>query len=173
MYGAAKFVHLAVEKKGRPMSTDFPDRKDLRKAGHDYHTGLYFITICVQNREPVFCSIRNGLCELSAVGKIAAACWQSIPTVHAQVYLDEWIIMPDHIHGIIGINTEGSNPVIDLPMVIQQYKRIVTIRAQRERVAIPRPLWQKSYYDRIIRTEKELISTREYIRTNPIRWKKM
>ena len=85
-------------------------RKSIRLKGYDYtHNGAYFITICTQNRIHRFGKIDNGEIVLNDAGKIALKCWQEIPEHFTNVKLDRFVIMPNHIHGIIHI--EPQNPV--------------------------------------------------------------
>ncbi|PKQ62938.1 hypothetical protein BZG01_16795 [Labilibaculum manganireducens] len=86
-----------------------PNRKNIRKRNYDYtNTGWYFVTICTKNREHFFGEIRNEEMQLSVIGKQAQIFWLEIPKHFPNVELGEFVIMPDHIHGIIGIvNRKG------------------------------------------------------------------
>ena len=114
---------------------------------------------------------------LSSLGNIAQSCWESIPNFYANVNIDTFKIMPDHVHGIIIIHDVGAitnRPIINRPVInrpqghlstiIKSYKRIVakTIRKDHE----PNFMWQRSFYDRVIRDEMELHDIREYIVNN-------
>src|SRR3990167_5882070 len=83
----------------------------IRLKNYDYSSnGAYFITICTKDREYFFGEIKNGMIDLSKIGKIAKQFWQEIETIHNFIILDEWIIMPNHLHGIIFV----QNNVIPL-----------------------------------------------------------
>ena len=87
-------------------------RRSIRLKNYDYsQSGIYFVTICTKNREHIFCSIENGETKLSEEGIIADKCWMEIPTHFPDVVLHEYVIMPNHIHGIIEI--KKSMDVLD------------------------------------------------------------
>lgn len=155
------------------------ERKLNRKRGYDYSSpGAYFVTICVHGRmrkEPVFGSISNGTMSLNEWGTVAVRYWEEIPDHYDNVRLDEYCVMPDHIHGIIwivGAMTVGDVPVRTeqcsvltgtLSKIIKSFKNAVTKH-------IGKSIWQRSYYDRIIRDNDELYRIREYIKRNPKNW---
>jgi REP element-mobilizing transposase RayT len=120
---------------------------------------------------------------LSEIGKIAKEGWKEIPTHFPNVTLEEFVIMPNHVHGIIVINacrdlinqipTKGKyplmkNPSLTLGKIIRHYKERTTKLARNSGCTGFR--WQGGYYDRIIRNDKELRNIRKYIANNPIRW---
>ena len=87
-------------------------RRSIRLKNYDYsQSGIYLVTICTKNREHIFCSIENGETKLSEEGIIADKCWMEIPTHFPDVVLHEYVIMPNHIHGIIEI--KKSMDVLD------------------------------------------------------------
>ena len=89
--------------------------ESTRLNGWDYRNpGYYFVTICTKNREPYFGRVVHGGTVLSPVGKISAQCWRDIPRHHAGVELDEFVIMPDHMHGIVVLCKGETNDVGDL-----------------------------------------------------------
>jgi len=162
-------------------------RQSMRLKGRDYsQEGHYFVTICTKNKIECFGEIINGKMELSEIGKIVNQCWLEIPKHFPDVTLDEYTIMPNHIHGIIVINANDDIVGTQNFVSLQQ-----TNKFQR---VIPRSLgsiirgfkigatkwcrnnnhhefqWQKSFYDHIIRDEKSLDKIREYIRNNPSQW---
>ncbi|MDA3927058.1 MAG: hypothetical protein PF904_20475 [Kiritimatiellae bacterium] len=93
---------------------DIHHRQSIRLQGHDYaQAGYYFVTICTQNRRPLFGTIANGRMGLNDVGRIAAECWRQIPAHFPNAVIDEWVIMPDHVHGVIqivGANNYSPSP---------------------------------------------------------------
>lgn len=145
---------------------------------YDYASlGAYFVTICTKDRRPLF--------DRPEIKSIAERCWLGIPQHHAGVDLDTWVIMPDHIHGIVFLTGEGvqlnapttlrdptdaystMSPTRDsLGAVIRTYKAAVTTLCRRGRISDFG--WQRSYYDRVIRNEGELDRTRIYIEQNPL-----
>ena len=162
---------------------DLPDRKLIRMPSYDYSmSGFYFVTICTCNRFPYFGAIDKGQMTLNKYGDVAVKHWLSIPDHCQDVELYEYVVMPNHIHGIVIINNEEriyafptkneekcNRTQMLLSKVIQQYKSSVTrdICARSNKRAFR---WQKSYYDRIIRNENELNCIREYIINNPLKW---
>lgn len=174
------------------MKSKFPERKRLRHKDFDYsNPGYYFITICSDDQEEIFGRIERGKMILSESGKIVNKCWNLIPEHFANVELAQFQIMPDHLHGIIIINPRSNTDVGDaynasrsnngdakfasptdrtkmlLSIIIQQFKRQVTIET---RSFYNKKIFQRSFYDRIIRSEKELYNIRKYIIDNPMRW---
>lgn len=148
--------------------TDLPNRKSIRLQNYDYtQEGLYFVTICTQNRECIFGEIVNEKIKLNYVGKIIESVWQSLSN-RFPVKLDTFQIMPNHIHMIIeltGGSMGGSRPAPTLGMIIGFLKSESSKR-------IGHPIWQRNYYEHIIRNETELNKIREYIQTNPQRWER-
>ncbi|MCX6766878.1 MAG: transposase [Candidatus Moranbacteria bacterium] len=182
------------------MSEKFKNKytiKSARLEGHDYsQDGMYFVTICTKNREECFGKIAEGKMILSDVGKIANEFWQEIAKHFLFVNLDEYIVMPNHLHGIIEINKNGSNMYAcrdealprlytgefskmseispksgSLSVIIGSFKSIVSkmINNQHPNIIFA---WQSRFYDHIIRNEESLGKIREYIKTNPKMWKR-
>ena len=156
-----------------------PVRKTNRLAGYNYSQyGFYFMTIATLDREPFFGDVRDGVMHQSPIGKLADRCWREIPAHFNDVGLDEYIIMPDHVHGILfisgddGVGSGGGSRCAELLFrVANQYKSSVR-RICEQRYGGARFGWQERYYDRVIRDEQELLTVREYIRANPQRWDK-
>ncbi|HMV42910.1 MAG TPA: hypothetical protein PK079_24850 [Leptospiraceae bacterium] len=154
------------------------NRKPTRHPSYDYSdTGYYFLTINAKEKGNVFGAVDNGSMTLNELGTIAKMNWLSIPQHFLFVELDEFIIMPDHVHGIIILKDTVGNAYMRsanydrtkmrLSKIIQQYKASVT-REIRKKYEI-KFQWQKSFYDHIIRKEKSLYYIRKYIQQNPIR----
>lgn len=94
-------------------------RRSIRLRGHDYAGGgVYFVTLCVADRRPLFGTVVGGRMALNDAGRIAAACWREIPDHFPQVVLDEWIVMPDHVHGILMIGNAERGTAGRAPAVI-------------------------------------------------------
>lgn len=142
-------------------------------------SGLYFVTICVQDKEPVFGEAINEEIMLNKFGIIANDCWAEIPNHFTDCELDEFIIMPNHMHGIIFINIVGDaharpnlNQSADrskerVPIIIGAYKSSVSkLIHQAGNINFK---WQRSYYDRVIRNETELNEIRKYIKYNNLK----
>ena len=168
------------------------ERKLNRLKNYDYSApGFYFITICTQNRKCFFGEIVNQELILNNIGSIAKSFWEEIPDHFPESIIDEFVIMPNHIHGIIQIIDQSimpngyinfspriqmrseQNQIADrtkmtIPKIVHGFKSSVT-RMINENYEINFQ-WQKSYYDRIIRNERELFFIRRYILMNPQRW---
>jgi REP element-mobilizing transposase RayT len=155
-----------------------------RLRGWDYaDPGWYFVTIVTGNRVPWFGEIRNGVMGLNDIGCVIHECWNEIPTHYPHVTTDEFIVMPDHVHGILCI---GDRPHVEtceshvstvknriprpkpgsLGSIISQFKSVTT---KRIRINHPNFSWQTRYHDHIIRSGK-LDNVRAYIRQNPAMW---
>ncbi|MCK5672762.1 MAG: hypothetical protein KAH95_05270 [Spirochaetales bacterium] len=163
--------------------------ESARLGNWDYSSnGYYFITICTKNRKHLLGEIKNGKMNLSDIGKIAYQYWQDIPIHFLFIRLENFIIMPNHMHGIItignqnvetpnfGISTIRTNKNAknkywnpgNLGVIVNQYKRKCTIEARK---IDPYFGWLPRYHDHIIRNNGELIRIREYIQNNPFNWK--
>lgn len=173
-----------------------PNRHSIRLEGFDYsQEGVYFITICVQGRRVLLGDIRQGTILLSYLGEIVKSEWLRLPQRFGNLVLDEFVIMPNHIHGIIIINRRGESCIRpddsmgdhqDRPYgtatnsigrIIQAYKSITTNKnilgvKKNDWRPFPRRLWQRNYYDHIIRNDDDLNDIREYIVNNPLTWDK-
>ena len=157
-------------------------RKPNRLKVYDYSLpGYYFITICTNNMQKLFGIVKEGSMILNKNGILVYQNLIKIPKINKEIELDEYVVMPNHIHSIIINNGEVvdakfASTTVDtdrskmtLSKVIQQFKRACTIDIKGITPQIDK-LWQRSFYDRIIRNEKELFNIRKYIRENPLRW---
>ncbi|MBN1499212.1 MAG: transposase [Spirochaetes bacterium] len=170
--------------------------ESARLKGWDYSSeGYYFITICTKNRIPFFGRIKNKKMILNDIGKIAEKYWMEIPDHFQFIKLDSFIIMPDHIHGIIIINNSmGRDKVLpclyhnndqihnnikmkqlsryqnpgkgSISTIIGSYKSICTRMINQKNKNL-NFTWLSRFHDRIIRNENELIRKRKYIENNP------
>jgi REP element-mobilizing transposase RayT len=148
-------------------------RRSIRLKGWDYaSSGLYFVTICTHNRENLFADPR--------LHEIATLAWAHIPQQeHAQhAVLDESILMWEHTHGIVGLTTlEGAQSEFttlqpgSVGAIVGNYKMLVTkrVKAMLKVADTDFQVWQRGYYERIIRNERELNAIRQYIQQNPAR----
>jgi len=163
-------------------------RRSIRLKEYDYtQPGAYFITMCTYQRMHVFGEVTNGEMILNETGKIARDEWFKTAKLrpYVELYEDEFVVMPNHGHGIIWIDgdwarqrrapTENSEkfgkPVEgSIPTIVRAYKSAVTYAvngAQNMRGAV---LWQKNYYEHIIRNDRELNNIGWYIVNNPLNW---
>ncbi len=145
-------------------------KNSLRRPDTDYASdGAYFVTICTHQRLHLFGHIADGVMNLSHLGKLAQSCWQEIPAHQAGISLDVYVVMPNHVHGIIILH-DGEKRT--LGQVIGRYKAAVTRIARREDVGVDLdcPLWQRNYHDRIIRNRDEYAVITNYVMNNPALW---
>ncbi len=157
---------------------DFPKRRLPRLQGYDYSAqGFYYVTICSPEKKNIFGCAGNGLdrsaVQLSIFGKIAQEELLKIPERFEAVSVDDYIIMPNHIHCVIQIgckSSERSRPFPTLSEIIGLYKSGVTGRIHTE-TEMQSQIWQKSYYDTVISSEAQYLSIREHITYNPVKWR--
>lgn len=148
-----------------------PKRKIIRLQDFNYGSvNAYFITICVRDFQCVFGEIRRGIMGFSDLGNLAAVNLQSIPDIYPTVVLDEWIVMPNHIHVILEITSaiQNKSDYHSIEHVINQYKGSVKRWANRNDFVDFE--WQSRFYDHIIRNEKSYHNIRNYIASNTLCW---
>ena len=153
---------------------NYTQRKSPRLQGYDYtQSGAYFVTICTFQREQLFGEIREDVVQLTSIGEVASECWTKIGVHFASVSVDAFVVMPNHVHGIVVIDKPNmQEKSASLGQVIGTYKAAVT-RVVNARLGLLAPqLWQERYHDHIIRDENDLNRLRSYIEQNPIAWQK-
>lgn len=147
-----------------------PNRKSPRLQGYDYSTeGAYFVTICTHQRRHLFGEISNHIMRLTSAGDTATVCWQAIPQHYPDVALDAFVVMPNHMHGILFLSGSSGEFRTILGRVINAYKGAVTARL-RSHVSSDVVIWQGRYHDHIIRDDASLNRIRDYVTDNPLRW---
>ena len=197
-----KYLHMKYD-------PDKYHRHSIRLKGYDYsESGAYFVTICTQDRECLFGDVLDGEMRLNDVGQVVKQWWNDIPVRFSHVELDEFVVMPNHFHGIIvfcndNCRGEVSSPipltipssvtVLPIPEIKQgghlseggdtpplqrrglgqiiayfKYQSAKQINLRRDTPA--HPIWQRNYYERIIRSEEEINHSRNYIIENPLKW---
>jgi putative transposase len=173
-----------------------PQRKSPRLQGFDYSTpGAYFVTICVQEHRHLLGSVTNGTMKTNHAGQMVEDSWQQIANKFPTVRLDTFVVMPNHMHGLIWLTTPQSiEPSLDthaveenssredhvqsrpsLSSVMQWFKSWTTAQyrsgvVNQDWTPFPGRLWQKSFYDHIVRHNEALNMIRYYIQQNPKRW---
>ncbi len=160
----------------------FKIRKKIRLKNYDYSdSGWYFVTICTQNRKCMLGDVVENKIRLNNLGKIIYENWCQIPNYYKNVDLDEFQIMPNHIHGIIIIGRENRAPTLKRTPTLGQiiaYFKYESTKCINNVVGVGssdpndkfKKLFQRNYYEHIIRNEKELNKIRQYIKDNPINW---
>ncbi|PIU54770.1 MAG: hypothetical protein COS88_06605 [Chloroflexi bacterium CG07_land_8_20_14_0_80_51_10] len=159
-------------------------RRSIRLKGYDYsQAGAYFVTICTKDRGCLFGEIIDGEMVLNPFGEVVQACWDDLPRHYPHVELDAFVIMPNHLHGIIIIrrgeafvpsnasplHPHGTQPG-SLGAIIQNFKSVSTRKINRSTRNPGNKSWQRNYYEHVIRNEKSLNTIRCYIIENPLRW---
>lgn len=175
-------------------------RRSIRLPNYDYaQIGAYYITIVTHNREMLFGEIVNSEMKLSSLGQIAQREWERLPKRFKHIELGAFVIMPDHVHGIIIIRygrgtadisrpnnpqdlrraptpdattvEQFSKPVSgSIPTIVRSYKSSVALRINYARPGDSTPVWQRNYYEHIIRDEKDMQAKWDYIESNPSNW---
>ncbi len=149
-------------------------RRSPRLQGYDYaQQGAYFVTSCTQHRVCLLGDVIDGEMRLNDAGRMIAAWWAKLPEKYPHLDLDAWVIMPNHVHGIVVIMDD--EPQIALDRMMQWLKTMTTnayIRGAKEQGWEPFPgkLWQRSYHDKIVRHARALEAIRDYIVANPAHW---
>jgi REP element-mobilizing transposase RayT len=157
-------------------------RRSIRLKGFDYGTpGAYFVTICAHNRACVFGEVVDDVVRLNDPGNIVAASWADLPTHYPHVRLDAFVVMPNHVHGIL-LLTEGGGVGAGfkpaptrtnrhpLSEVVRGFKSFSARRVNGIRNTPGAPVWQRNYYENIIRSQSSLDRIRRYIIGNPAEW---
>ena len=140
-------------------------RNSHRLPSYDYRSnGAYFVTVCTEDRQRVL--------EIPSIHTALLETWQILPHRFANAKLDEFVIMPDHIHCILWLD-ESAKDSPTLGRVVGAFKSLVTVswRNHHKSIGLPcnRHLWQRDYYEHVIRNEDDLRLTREYIVNNPLK----
>jgi len=165
--------------KDRLIKDPFPKRKNIRLSSYDYSLpGAYFVTICTHNRQCLFGTIKNDIMSLNPYGEIVQECWKDTPQHYSGISNDIFVIMPNHIHGIIIIHEtkdrSGSKPDptkrYPLSEIVRAFKAYSSRRINERRNSRGVSIWQRSYYEHVIRSEKEHHEIGEYIIYNPAKW---
>lgn len=172
-------------------------RRSIRLRGYDYSSsGLYFITICAYRRQYLFGKIVDGVMQLNSLGQIVETEWWKTEKIRPGWYLGAWIVMPNHVHGVVGIGQSGESDVPrnrpgnrahghvgahgraplrranSISSFVAGFKSATTKQINILRNAAGTPVWQRNYYDHIIRDDQSLLRIEQYIRNNPITWQK-
>jgi putative transposase len=159
------------------MRRDFPYRRDLRLPHWDYRLpGPYAITLCTENRAHRFGTVHDGHMALNPAGEMVHAIWEDMATAFPTVTLDAFIVMPNHVHAILQLDHEDITRKPALGTVIQRFKSVTTaeyVHGVRDRGWLPFDgrLWQRNYYEHIVRDDRDLDRCRDYIAANPANWK--
>jgi len=157
------------------------NRRSIRLPEYDYsQDGWYYVTLCVLGNKCLFGKYTDGVIQLYQYGRIVEKCWKWLAQQYSYVHLDEYVVMPNHLHGIIIIRRGGSRTAQTgnmpkykpLSRLVGAFKTVSTKQVNIIRNTPGRKLWQRNYYEHIIRNEEELNHIRQYIIDNTINWRK-
>lgn len=144
-----------------------PARKRSRLPTFDYSTaGAYFVTICAHGRRAIFgCCVDDEL-RPTPEAHVVARCWAEIPVHFRAVEIDVFVVMPNHVHGVLLLG-DGSPT---LSTIVGSFKSAVSRETNASRESPGAHVWQRGYYERVVRTEEELEAIRRYVLDNPSAW---
>ena len=164
-------------------------RRSIRLQGYDYtQAGAYFVTLCAHNRERLFGEIVDGTVRLNNLGEIVAEQWLQTGVLRQEITLDTWVVMPNHFHGIVmivdadlrgGRGTARRAPTVErfgqpvpgsLSTIVRSFKSAATKRINQARSTPGAPVWQRNYWEHVVRNETDLHELRQYICSNPLSW---
>lgn len=155
-------------------------RRSIRLKGYDYSlAGAYFVTVVAWQRQMLFGEIVDGEMQLNELGRIVSEKWQWLETQYEYVELGEWIVMPNHLHGILVIHDIGRGgsrsaptPIKRKPLggLIGAFKTVSTKQINLLCNTEGQMVWQRNYYEHIMRNEQEMDRIARYIEANPSMW---
>jgi putative transposase len=177
-----------------PKVTMQKHRQSIRLRTYDYaSSGAYFVTICAAQKMHLFGEIVDAQMQLNEFGQIVHEEWQASAIIRKEIALDAFVIMPNHLHGILWIMTTDPSPVgatggsplhtlttkppktpgpakSSIGAMLAGFKSAVTKRINEARATPGVPVWQRNYYEHIVRNDTDLERIRTYIENNPAQW---
>jgi len=161
-----------------------PSRRSIRLPGFDYsNAGTYFVSLCADGRRSIFGRITQGQVRLSQCGRLARRCWMELPAHFDNVQLGSFVVMPNHVHGIVLVlgraGTACRAPTSErfgkprrgsLPTIVRSFKSAVTRNARRHLGLTGQTIWQRGYFEHVVRNEAALERINAYIASNPETW---
>lgn len=174
------------EERSGPMEGDeklHPGHRSVRLQGFDYRAaGFYFVTICTAKRKQTLGRISKSRIQLSKLGEMALECWSAIPQHFRRARLHAFVIMPNHVHGLVELLAEmgrsSAAPLRDgrpritpgsLGAIVRSFKGAVTICARKE-LRWQGDVWERSYFERVLRDGQEIANAAAYVVENPTQW---
>ena len=161
-------------------------RRSIRLDDYDYsQSGAYFVTICTHDRQCLFGNIVDSEMRLSEIGEAVQGVWLRTEEIRHEIVLDAFVVMPNHVHGVLLIIDDVKSPIratrqSPLPIrgpqkrslgsFIVGFKSMCTLTIKKSLAVKTIRVWQRNYYEHVIRSEKALNAVREYIQANPARW---
>ncbi len=163
---------------------DLHHRKSIRLKHYNYsQNGAYFITLCAKNRQCLFGEIINNKITLNDLGNIVREEWKKSFQIRYELEIDEFVIMPNHFHGIVFItrkseqgynyksNSDQGPKNKSISSLVAGFKSSVTSKINALQKQTSESVWQRNYHEHVIRNEKSLQRIREYTINNPLTWK--
>jgi putative transposase len=156
----------------------FPQRHSLRLPDYNYvWQGAYFVTICTQDKQCLFGTIIESSMILNPYGELIKSCWEDLQLHYPEISNEIFMVMPNHVHGIIviqGSGRAGSKPAPTrqqpLSEIVRAFKTYSSRRINERRNSQGTPVWQRGYYEHVIRNDEEYYQIGEYILFNPAKW---
>jgi putative transposase len=157
-------------------------RRSIRLQDYDYAlAGAYFITMVTQNRKCLFGEIVDGEIKLNDCGQTVQDEWEKSAQIREEIELDAFVVMPNHVHGIVVITARagratGRSPLQSGPdkrslgAFVGGFKSVITKRINASHGLPGTPVWQRNYFEHVIRNEESLHRIRQYVLDNPTRW---
>jgi len=150
-------------------------RKSVRLRQHDHSSaGFYFVTICTYKRRCLFGDMVDGDLRLSSFGSYVEAAWRDIPNCHNNVGLDAFVVMPNHLHGIVSLNDAAapfeSERVPAVSEIVRAFKARCAFYLEKNGYSDAEPVWQRNYHEHAIRDEKAYAEIVQYIENDPQQW---
>jgi putative transposase len=162
------------------------NRRSIRLRRYDYSSaGAYFVTICTKDRECLFGKVVEGEMRMNTWGDIVRACWDNLSRHYGRVVTDAFVVMPNHVHGIIMITDDRNDNVgtglkpaptsnhtkrHGLSEIVRAFKTFSARRINESRGIRAVPVWQRNYYERVVRNADEMNRIRQYVAANPAHW---
>ena len=152
---------------------DIHHRQSIRLKNYDYgQIGTYFITICSQDRICYFGEILNGQMHFNSAGMLVNRLWGELSKKFSSISLDAYVLMPNHLHGLINIDSKSDKPlhkIIHYFKATSTYQYSLGVKKQNWDPYLGK-LWQRNYYEHIVRDKNSLNNIRQYIKNNPEQW---
>jgi putative transposase len=162
-----------------PANSDLPVRRPTRRQDFDYSTAaIYFVTICTQNRRDLFGAIETARMQPNQFGRLVQEASFELPDHYARLTLDAFTLMPNHVHGVLalvdpvgaGLRPARAANHHGLSEIVGVFKSFSSRRIAELDGSLRGKVWQRSFYDHIIRNAQDLKNVRRYIFPNPARW---
>jgi REP element-mobilizing transposase RayT len=148
---------------------------------------MYFITICGLQRRCIFGQILENKALLSPIGKITKDCWIEIPQHFPNVKLETYVVMPNHLHGILTIDARSQKTKCkeetiilkeafgrpspgSIPTIVRSFTSAASRRARESGLVVGESIWQRGYFEHVLRNTRDFVETTNYILQNPARW---